>query len=199
MVCVSRRALWLSGDFSCGCLIWDKRGGGLTRQPLGPPVGRAAMAAVTSANHVNLGSFSSRCCAFRRTHTSADLIRLLCTPQALPLTLSLPSRLVPSARLAVSVPPLALSLAGIFLRKKKICPGEVGTRIDWVLKGEGGGMTIPLLQYGARFDGGGEIVGCGGGCYKKSRPWCSLFVSFTSRGVVAVCTRFCSQEYVHEK
>ena len=28
-------------------------------------------------------------------------------------------------------------------------------------------MTIPLLQYVARFDGEGEIVGFGGGCYKK--------------------------------
>ena len=44
-------------------------------------------------------------------------------------------------------------------------------------------MTIPLLllQYVARFDGGGEIVGFGGGDHKKSRPWCSLFVSSTHR------------------
>ena len=69
-----------------------------------------------------------------------------------------------------------------------------------MLKGEGRGMTIiPLLQYVARFDVGGEIVGFGGGDYKKSRPWCSLFVSFTSREVVAVWTRIFSQEYVHEK
>ena len=60
-------------------------------------------------------------------------------------------------------------------------------------------MTIPLLQYAARFDGGGEIVGFGGGGYKKSRSWCFVFASFPSRGVVAVCTRICSQEYVHEK
>ena len=69
----------------------------------------------------------------------------------------------------------------------------------WVLKGEGGGTTTPLLQYVARFDGGGEIVGFRGGGYKKSRPWCSLFVSFPSLGVVAVCMRISSQEYVHEK
>ena len=31
-----------------------------------------------------------------------------------------------------------------------------------------GGMTTPLLQYVARFDGGGEIFGFGGGCYKES-------------------------------
>ena len=148
----------------------------------------------------HLRSFSSRCCAFRRTHTSADPIRLLCIRLALPLTLPLPSRLAPSARLVVGVPPRALLLAGIsLLRRKKICAGVVGTRIDWVLKRRGGGMTIPLLQYVARFDGGVEIVGFGGGDYKQGRPWCSLFVSFTSRGVVTVCTRICSQEYVHEK
>ena len=77
--------------------------------------------------------------------------------------------------------------------------GVVGKRIDWMLKVEGGGMTIPLLQYVARFDGGGEIVGFGGGGDNKSRPRCSLFVSSPSRGDVAVCTRICSQEYVHEK
>ena len=38
----------------------------------------------------------------------------------------------------------------------------VGTRTDWVLKGEEGGMMTPLLQYVARFDGGGEILGLEG-------------------------------------
>ena len=39
-----------------------------------------------------------------------------------------------------------------------------------MLKGEGSGMTTPLLlQYVARFDGGGEIVGFGGGGCKESR------------------------------
>ena len=115
-------------------------------------------------------------------------------------------------------------------------------------------MTTPLLQYVARFDGGGEILGFEGGGYKESRPWCSLFVGFPSlfvapsgekpalpmcwkgtslstiprvfvpifffgqsvvvdvegvgfrpravvagRGVVAVCTRISSQEYVYGK
>ena len=41
-------------------------------------------------------------------------------------------------------------------------------------------MTTPLLQYVARFDGGGEIFGFGGGGYKESWPWCSLFVGFPS-------------------
>ena len=130
VVCVSPRVLRLSGNSSCDCLIWDKRGGGLTRQPVGPPVGTAAMTAVVmSANRVNLRSFGSRYCAFRRTHTIADSIRLLCIRLAVPSTLSLPSRLAPSARLVVGVPPRALWLAGIFLRRKKICAGVVGTRI----------------------------------------------------------------------
>ena len=115
-------------------------------------------------------------------------------------------------------------------------------------------MTTPLLQYVARFDGGGEIFGFEGGGYKESWPWCSLFVGLPSlfvapsgekpalpmcwngtslstisrvflpiifvgqsvvvdvegvgfrpravvagRGVVAVCTRISSQEYVYDK
>ena len=210
-------ALWLVGDFSCDCMSWENSGGGLTTQP----VSTATMTTVTSANRGDLESFSSRCWTFRRTHTSADPIRVLCTRLALPLTLSLTSRLAPCARLTVDVPTRALWLAGIFLRRKKRCAGVVGTRTDWVLKGEEGGMTTPLLQYVARFDGGGEIFGFGGGGYKESWPWCSLFVGFPSlfvapsrekpalrfrpravvagRGVIAVCTRISSQEHVYDK
>ena len=210
-------ALWLVGDFSCDCMSWENSGGGLTTQP----VSTATMTTVTSANRGDLESFSSRCWTFRRTHTSADPIRVLCTRLALPLTLSLTSRLAPCARLTVDVPTRALWLAGIFLRRKKRCAGVVGTRTDWVLKGEEGGMTTPLLQYVARFDGGGEIFGFGGGGYKESWPWCSLFVGFPSlfvapsgekpalrfrpravvagRGVVAVYTRISSQEHVYDK
>ena len=210
-------ALWLVGDFSCDCMSWENSGEGLTTQP----VSTATMTTVTSANRGDLESFSSRCWTFRRTHTSADPIRVLCTRLALPLTLSLTSRLAPCARLTVDVPTRALWLAGIFLRRKKRCAGVVGTRTDWVLKGEEGGMTTPLLQYVARFDGGGEIFGFGGGGYKESWPWCSLFVGFPSlfvapsgekpalrfrpravvagRGVVAVCTRISSQEHVYDK
>ena len=108
-------ALWLVGDFSCGCMFWENSGGGLTTQP----VGTATMTTVTSANHVDLESFSSRCWTFRRTHTSADPIRVLCTRLALPLTLSLPSRLVPSARLTVDVPTRALWLAGFSYVERK--------------------------------------------------------------------------------
>ena len=73
-------------------------------------------------------------------------------------------------------------LAGIFLRRKKICAGVVGTRTDRVLEGEERGMTTPpLLQYVARFDGGSGNFGFGGGgYYKESWPWCSLFVGFPS-------------------
>ena len=210
-------ALWPVGDFSCDCMSWENSGGGLTTQP----VSTATMTTVTSANRGDLESFSSRCWTFRRTHTSADPIRVLCTRLALPLTLSLTSRLAPCARLTVDVPTRALRLAGIFLRRKKRCAGVVGTRTDWVLKGEEGGMATPLLQYVARFDGGGEIFGFGGGGYKESWPWCSLFVGFPSlfvapsgekpalrfrpravvagRGVVAVCTRISSQEHVYDK
>ena len=41
-------------------------------------------------------------------------------------------------------------------------------------------MTTPLLQYAIRFYGDSEVVGFGWGCYKKSQPWCSLFVGFSS-------------------
>ena len=40
-------------------------------------------------------------------------------------------------------------------------------------------------QYVARFDGGSEIVGFGGGGYKESWSWCSLFVGFPSLFVAA--------------
>ena len=170
-------ALWLVGDFSCDCMFSEISGGGLTTQP----VRTATMTTVTTPNRVDLESLSLRCWTFRRTHTSADPIRVLCTRLALPLTLSLPSRLAPRARLTVDVPTRALWPAGIFLlRRKKRCAGVVGTRTNWVLKEEEGGMTTPLLQYVARFDGGSEIFGFGRGGYKESWPWCSLFVGFPS-------------------
>ena len=105
-------ALWLVGDFASDCMFLENSGGGLTTQP----VGTATMTTVTSANRVDLESFSSRCWTFRRTHTSADPIRVLCTRLALPpSTPSLPSRLAPRARLAVDVPTRALWLGGVFL------------------------------------------------------------------------------------
>ena len=151
-------------------MFWENSGGGLTTRP----VGTATMMTVTSANGVDLESLSSRCWTFRRTHASADPIRVLCTRLALPLTPSLPSRLAPWARLTVDVPTRALWLAGISLRRKKRCAGVVGTRSNCVLKGEEGGMTTPLLQYVARFDGGGRDgykrrVGHGAPCLSDSR------------------------------
>ena len=41
-------------------------------------------------------------------------------------------------------------------------------------------MTPLLLQYVGRFDGGGGIIGFGGGGYKESWSWCSLFIGFPS-------------------
>ena len=95
-------ALWLAGDFSCDGMLWDERAGGLTGQPMGPLVGTTTMTAVMRANRVESGSFSSRCCTFRRTRTTEDPIRLLCIRLALPLTLSLLLGFAPSARFGVS-------------------------------------------------------------------------------------------------
>ena len=104
-----------AGDFSCDCMFWGERGGGYTRQPVGPPVDTAIMTTVLSTNRVDSKSFSSRSCAFRRIHTSIDPIRLLCIRLALPLTLSLPSRFAPGTKLMVGVSPRVPWLAGAFL------------------------------------------------------------------------------------
>ena len=114
MVCVSPCALWLVGDFSCDCMFWDDRGGGLTGQPMGPQVDTANIRTVLSTNHVDSRSFSPRCWAFRRTHPSANPIRLLCIRLALPLTLSLPSGFVPSTKLVVGASLRALELVKDF-------------------------------------------------------------------------------------
>ena len=81
---------------------------------MGPQVATATIRTVLSTNRVDLGSFISRCCTFRRTHTSADPIWLLCVRLALPLTLSLLSRFAPNARLVVCTSHRALWLAGDF-------------------------------------------------------------------------------------
>ena len=112
MVGASPRALGLVKDFSCDCMFWDERGGGLV--PVDPRVDTATTRTVLSTNRVDSGSFVSGCCAFRRTHTSADPIRLLCIRLALPLTLPLPLRFAPSARLTVGGTPCALWLVGDF-------------------------------------------------------------------------------------
>ena len=56
--------------FSCDCMFWGERGGGRTRQPVGPSVDTAIMTTVLSTNRVDSRSFSSRGCAFRRKCTS---------------------------------------------------------------------------------------------------------------------------------
>ena len=92
--------LRLVGDFSCDCMFWDERGGGLAGQQMGPEVGTANIRTVLSTNHVDSRSFISRCWAFRRTHPSADPIRLLRIRLALPLNLSLPSEFVTSTKIS---------------------------------------------------------------------------------------------------
>ena len=103
-----------AGNVSCDCMFWGERGGVYTRQPVGPSVDAAIMTTVLSTNRVDSRSFSSRSCAFRRTHTSTDPIRLLCIRLALPLTLTLPSRFAPGTELMVGVSPRAQWLAGAF-------------------------------------------------------------------------------------
>ena len=126
MVGVSSRTLWLAGTFSRDCTFWDCRRGVPTRQPVGPPVSTAAITTVTGINHVGSGSFSSRCCTFRRMHTSADPIRLLWIRLALTLTLSRPSGFAPSARLMICVSPRPLWLERIF--RVTVCFGTKGEK-----------------------------------------------------------------------
>ena len=113
---VPKQAPRPAGDCSCGCMFWGERGGGHTRQPVGPSVDAAIMTTVLSTNRVDSRSFSSRSCAFQRTHTSTDPIRLLCIRLASPLTLSFPSRFAPGTKLMVGVSPRTPWLAGAFSR-----------------------------------------------------------------------------------
>ena len=103
MVYVSRRALWLVGNFACDCMFWDERGGGHTGRPVSPQMDTATITTELSTNRVDSRDFSTRCWVFRRTHTTENPIRLLCIRLALSLTLSLPSGFVPNARLMVQV------------------------------------------------------------------------------------------------
>ena len=158
MVCVSPWAVRLAGDFSCDCMFWDDRGGGLAGQPMGPQVDTANIRTVLSTNHVDSRSFSSRCWAFRRTHPSADPIRLLGIRLALPLTLSLPSEFVPSTKLMDGASPRALGLVKDFScvcmfwdeRGGGLAP--VGPRVDTA--------TIRTLLRTNRVDSGSFSSGC---------------------------------------
>ena len=113
---VPQQAPQLAGDFSCDCMFWGERRGGYTRQPVGPSVDTAIMTTVLSTDRVDSRSFSSRSCAFRRTHTSTYPIRQICIRLALPLNLFLPSRFAPGTKLMVGVSPRAPWLAGAFSR-----------------------------------------------------------------------------------
>ena len=118
-----------AGFFSGDCMIWGERGGGYSRQPLGPSVGTAIMTTVLSTNRVDSRSFSSRSCESRCTHTTTDPIRLLYIRLALPLTLSLPSRFAPGTKLMNGVSSRAPWLAGAFSRDCTVwdCRGGVLT------------------------------------------------------------------------
>ena len=126
MVGVSPRAPWLAGDCLRDCTFRDCRGGVLTinRQPVGPLVSTAAITTATGINHVDSGRFSSRCCTFRRTHTSADPIRILCIRLALTLTLSRPQDLRPAQDLWSVFHPGPYGLWGIF--RVTVCFGTIG-------------------------------------------------------------------------
>ena len=106
MVGASLRALGLVEDLLHDYMFWDEREGGLT--PVGPQVDATTIRTVLSTNRVDSGRLSSRCGALQRTHTNADPIRLICIRLALSLTLSLPLRFAPSARLRVGGTPCAL-------------------------------------------------------------------------------------------
>ena len=74
-----------------------------------------------------------------------------------------------------------------FLLKKESCVGVVGTRTDWVLKGEGGAMMTPLLQCVARFDGGGETFGLDGEVRRRVGRGAPCLSKFPSLFVASSC------------
>ena len=113
---VSPRAPLLVGAFSRDCTFWDCRGGVLTinMQPVGPLVSTVAITTASGINHVDSGRFSSRCCTFRRTNTSADPIRILCIRLPSALTLSRPPGFASCERLMVCVFTLGPTACGGF-------------------------------------------------------------------------------------
>ena len=116
---VSSFALWVAGTFLRDCMFLKDVRGRFNRQ-LGPLLNTATTTTVMSANHLDSGKFSSRCCTFRRTNTSEGPIRLVCIRVALPLTVSLPSGFAPSERLPVVIPTWALWLAENLFHRKKV-------------------------------------------------------------------------------
>ena len=78
MIGASSRAPCFVWDVPCDYMFRDERGGRLTGQPMGPQVDTETIRTVLSTNRVDSRSFSSRCWAFRCTHSSTDPIRLPC-------------------------------------------------------------------------------------------------------------------------
>ena len=54
---VPQQPLWSAGTFSCDCMFQGERGGGLTRQPVGPSANTAIMTTVLSTSYVDSRSF----------------------------------------------------------------------------------------------------------------------------------------------
>ena len=54
---VPQQATRPAGDCSCGCMFWGERGGGHTRQPVGPSVDAAIMTTVLSTKSCGLEKF----------------------------------------------------------------------------------------------------------------------------------------------
>ena len=154
---------------------------------------------VLSTNRVDSRSLSSKCWTFRRKHTSADPTRLLCIRLALPLTLFLLSGFVPSTRLMVCAPPRALLLHAVDFS----CDC-----MFW--DGRGGGLTrYPVGLYLPRWRGTSlsTIFRVSGPTFLFGQKSVVVDVEGVGlrpravaggRGVVAVCTRVSSQEYVDE-
>ena len=81
--------------FTWGTMMFrDKKRRGLTRQSVGPLMDIVNVTTVMSLNRVDSGSFGSLCCAFRRTDTSADPIRLFGIRLALPFCFATARRIV---------------------------------------------------------------------------------------------------------
>ena len=81
--------------FTWGTMMFrDEMRRGLTRQSVGPLVDTVNVTTVMSLNRVDSGSFGSLCCAFRRTDTSADPIRLFSIQLALPFYFATTRRIV---------------------------------------------------------------------------------------------------------
>ena len=137
-------------------------------------MGTATMTAVMSANHVNLGSFSSRCWTFQRTHTSADPggARLLGLEGRLQEELAV-------VFLFVGFPSLFVTPSGEQLACPMYWRGASRSTISRVF--------VPMFFFGQSVVVDVEGVGF--------RPKAVV----AGQGVVALCTCIFSREYVYDK